>query len=94
MAGNGSPADKEAKTSNAIPNPGRQDAAGVFYASPVPNIVGWNSFRQHCIGLRGEHGEQIHIRKSCHPNAGQQKLLRALGLEWLPGKTEKTIVTT
>ena len=43
--------------------------------------------------MQGEHGEQIHIRKSCHPNAGQQKLLRALGLAWLPGKTEKTIVT-
>jgi transposase len=43
--------------------------------------------------MRGEQGEQIHIRKSCHPDAGQQRLLRALGLEWLPGKTEKTIVT-
>jgi transposase len=43
--------------------------------------------------LRGERGEQIHIRKSCRPSADQQILLRALGLEWLPGKTEKTVVT-
>jgi transposase len=43
--------------------------------------------------LRGEGGEQIHLRKSCRPNADQQQLLRALALEWLPGKTEKTIVT-
>ena len=43
--------------------------------------------------MRGEKGEQIHIRKSCRPDAGQQRLLRALGLEWLPGKTKKTIVT-
>ena len=42
--------------------------------------------------LRGEQGEQIHVRKSCRPNADQQRLLRALGLEWLPGKTEKTVV--
>jgi transposase len=42
--------------------------------------------------LRGEMGEQIHIRKSCRPNADQQRLLRALNLEWLPGKTEKVIV--
>lgn len=43
--------------------------------------------------LRGESGKQIHIRKNCRPSADQQKLLRALGLESLPGKTEKTIVT-
>lgn len=43
--------------------------------------------------LRGEAGEQIHIRKSCRPNADQQQLLRALALEWLPGKAEKTVVT-
>lgn len=43
--------------------------------------------------LRGERGEQIHVRKSCRPSADQQILLRALGLEWLPGKTEKTVVT-
>jgi len=43
--------------------------------------------------LRGEHGEQIHVRKSCRPSADQQILLRALGLEWLPGRTEKTVVT-
>ena len=43
-------------------------------------------------GLRGEHGEQIHIRKSNYPNAAQQVLLRALDLTWNPGKTQKTIV--
>jgi transposase len=43
--------------------------------------------------MRGETGKQVHIRKSCRPSADQQKLLRALGLESLPGKTEKTIVT-
>ena len=43
--------------------------------------------------FRGEEGQQFHLRKSCQPNAGQQKLLRALGIELLPGKTEKTIVT-
>ena len=42
--------------------------------------------------LRGEGGEQIHIRKSNYPNAAQQVLLRALGLPWNPGKTQKTIV--
>ena len=42
--------------------------------------------------LRGEEGEQIHIRKSSYPNASQQVLLRALELTWNPGKTEKTIV--
>ena len=42
--------------------------------------------------LRGEQGEQIHIRKSSYPNASQQILLRALELSWNPGKTEKTIV--
>lgn len=42
--------------------------------------------------LRGEKGEQIHLRKSSYPNASQQILLRALGLCWKPGKTEKTIV--
>ena len=43
--------------------------------------------------MRDETGKQIHIRKSCRPNADQQKLQRALGLKSLPGKTEKTIVT-
>ena len=43
--------------------------------------------------LRGEGGEQIHIRKSNYPNAAQQVLLRALALPWNPGKTQKTIVT-
>jgi hypothetical protein len=43
--------------------------------------------------LRGEEGEQIRLRKSCRPNADQQQLLRALALEWLPGKAEKTVVT-
>jgi transposase len=42
--------------------------------------------------LRGEKGEQIHLRKSNYPNASQQILLRALDLSWSPGKTEKTIV--
>lgn len=42
--------------------------------------------------VRGEHGEQIHIRKSNYPNASQQVLLRALELTWNPGKTQKTIV--
>ena len=41
----------------------------------------------------GETGKQIHIRKSCRPNTDQQKLLRALELQLLPGKTEKIIVT-
>jgi len=44
------------------------------------------------IRLRGEHGEQFHIRKSNYPNASQQVLLRALGLSWEPGSTHKTIV--
>lgn len=43
--------------------------------------------------VRGEHGQQIHIRKSNYPNASQQRLLRALELTWNPGKTQKTIVT-
>ena len=43
--------------------------------------------------MRDETGKQIHIRKSCRPNADQKKLQRALGLKSLPGKTEKTIVT-
>ena len=43
--------------------------------------------------VRGEHGEQIHIRKSNYPNASQQILLRALELPWNPGKTQKTVVT-
>jgi len=45
------------------------------------------------VSLRGENGEQIHIRKSSYPNASQQVLLRALELPWNPGKTQKTIVT-
>ena len=43
--------------------------------------------------VRGEDGEQIHIRKSNYPNASQQILLRALELPWNPGKTQKTVVT-
>ena len=43
--------------------------------------------------LRGAGGEQIHIRNSTYPNASQQILLRALGLGWHPGQTEKTIIT-
>ncbi len=42
--------------------------------------------------LRGEHGEQFHIRKSNYPNASQQVLLSALGLTWDPGSTHKTTV--
>ena len=45
------------------------------------------------VSVRGEHGEQIHIRKSNYPSASQQVLLRALELAWNPGKTQKTIVT-
>lgn len=44
------------------------------------------------VSVRGEHGEQVHIRKSNYPNASQQALLRALELPWNPGKTQKTIV--
>jgi hypothetical protein len=43
--------------------------------------------------LRSAGGEQIHIRKNTYPNASQQILLRALGLGWHPGQTEKTIIT-
>ncbi len=43
--------------------------------------------------LRGEDGQQIHIRKSNYPNASQQVLLRALELPWNPGRTQKTIIT-
>ncbi|MFB6261564.1 MAG: IS1634 family transposase, partial [Thiohalorhabdaceae bacterium] len=32
------------------------------------------------IRLRGENGESIHIRKATWPNAGQQRILRGLGL--------------
>lgn len=44
------------------------------------------------VSIRGEHGEQIHIRKSNYPDASQQVLLRALELTWNPGKTQKTVV--
>lgn len=44
------------------------------------------------VSVRCEDGEQIHVRKSNYPNASQQRLLRALGLAWNPGKTQKTIV--
>ena len=44
------------------------------------------------VSVRGEHGEQIHIRKSNYPSASQQVLLRTLELAWNPGKTQKTIV--
>jgi len=43
--------------------------------------------------LKGKDGEQIYIRKSVRPNVDQQRILTALNLEWLPGKTEKVIVT-
>ena len=42
--------------------------------------------------LQGQAHEQIHIRKSSYPKSVQQRILRALGLEWRPGRTEKTIV--
>ena len=42
--------------------------------------------------LRGEQGEQIHIRQSSYPNASQQRILSALKLHWHPGKKEKTII--
>ncbi len=44
------------------------------------------------VTLRGQDGEQIHIRKSSYPKSGQQRILRALQLGWLPGKTQKTII--
>jgi len=44
------------------------------------------------VSIRAENGEQIHIRKSSYPDASQQVLLRALGLPWIPGGTEKTVV--
>ena len=44
--------------------------------------------------LQGENAQRIHVRKSCRPNADQQRLLRALGLARLPGKTQKTVVKT
>ena len=43
--------------------------------------------------LKGKDDEQIYIRKSVRPNVDQQRILAALNLEWLPGKTEKVIVT-
>ena len=52
-----------------------------------------NSQVRTTASLRGEHGEQIPIRKSSYPNASQQVLLRALALPWNPGKTQKTMVT-
>jgi len=42
--------------------------------------------------LRGEQQERIHIRKSSYPKSGQQRILRALQLDWLPGKTEKPLL--
>ncbi len=45
------------------------------------------------VSVRGEGGEQIHIRKSNYPDASQQVLLRALELPWNPGGTRKTVVT-
>jgi len=45
------------------------------------------------VSMRAENGEQIHIRKSSYPDASQQVLLRALSLAWIPGGTEKTVVT-
>jgi len=44
------------------------------------------------VTLRGQAYEQIHIRKSSYPKSPQQRILRALGLEWCPGRTEKTII--
>ena len=43
--------------------------------------------------LQGKDGELIYLRKSVQPNADQQRILNALNLPWLPGKTEKVIVT-
>ena len=43
--------------------------------------------------LKGKEGEQIYVRKSVRPNTDQQRILTAFNLEWLPGKTEKVIVT-
>ena len=51
-----------------------------------------NSQMRTTTSLRGEDGQQFHIRKSNYPNASQQVLLRALELTWNPGKTQKTIV--
>jgi len=44
------------------------------------------------VTLTGQNGEQIHIRKSSYPKSCQQRILRALQLKLLPGKTEKTII--
>ena len=42
--------------------------------------------------LRDEHDRQIHVRKSTRPNAQQKKLLNALNLPCLLGRTEKTVM--
>lgn len=44
--------------------------------------------------LPGENAQRIHVRESSRPNADQQRLIRALGLACLPGRTQKTVVTT
>jgi len=44
------------------------------------------------VSIRAENGEQIHIRKSSYRDASQQALLRALGLAWIPGVTERTVM--
>ena len=44
------------------------------------------------VTLCGLEQEQIHIRKSSYPKSGQQRILKALQLDWLAGKTEKTII--
>jgi len=47
---------------------------------------------QTTVTLTGQDGEQIHIRKSSYPKSCQQRILRALQLKLLPGKTEKTTI--
>ena len=42
------------------------------------------------VTLQTQSQEQIHIRKSSYPKSVQQRILRALGLSWCPGKIEKT----
>jgi len=42
------------------------------------------------VTLQTQEQDQIHIRKSSYPKNAQQRILRALGLSWYPGKTEKT----
>ena len=37
-------------------------------------------------------GRTLHIRKSTQPDAAQQRIYQALGLDPLPGKTSKLVV--